>query len=189
LNKAKKENDERIKKVMAAAVAAGVEEKRIATDRVSIEPQYDSRSFSEGRPALVGYTIRRSLQLILRDLSKFDGVLTLALQAGANVVHGVNFSSTELRKHRDEARVLAMKAALEKATLLAKEFGMKPGKPRTIAEGSSGLFGGYGYWGGRGGAFSQNVSQNLGGPAGVEGTLAPGMVSVTASVSVVFDLE
>jgi uncharacterized protein len=191
LGKAKKENDERMRRVIAAAKASGVEEKRIATDQVSIEPHYDStRSWSAGRPAIDGYTVRRSVQITLREVAKFDAVLTATLEAGANVVHDVRFTTTELRRHRDQARAMAMKAAQEKAIALAKELGMKPGKPREITEGGGGFWGGYGYWGGRHGGFSQNVSQNVGGGGGaVEGTMAPGMVSVSASVSIVFDLE
>lgn len=190
LGKAKRENDERMKKVIAAARGAGVEEKRIATDQVSIEPHYESnRSYGSGRAAIDGYTVRRSVQVTLREVAKFDAVLTATLEAGANIVHGVSFTTTELRKHRDQARSLAMRAAQEKAIALAKEQGMKPGKPRAINEGGGGFWGGYGYWGGRGGGFSQNVSQNMGGGGAVEGTMAPGLVSVTASVTIVFDLE
>lgn len=189
LEKARKENDDRIKKIIAAAKSSGVDQKRIATDEVSIEPHYDSnRSWSSGRPALDGYTVRRSVQVTLREVAKFDAVLTAVLEAGANVVNGVHFTTTELRKYRDQARAMAMKAAQEKAIALAAEMGMRPGKPRTIHEGGGGVWGGYGYWGGRGHGFTQNVSQRAEGSA-VEGTLAPGLVSVTASVSIVFDLE
>ena len=188
LGKAKKENDERIKRIIAAAKSAGVEEKQIASDRLSIEPDYSS---SSGSRALDGYMVRRSLQLTLRDVAKFDQVLSATVEAGANVVHGVQFTTTELRKHRDKARELAMKAAEEKAAALAKTMGMKPGKPRTINEGGGGWWSSYGAygWGGRGGAFSQNVSQNVGGESSPGGTVAPGMISVTASVAIVFDLE
>ncbi len=186
LSRAKRDADERIKKVIAAATGAGVEEKRIATDWISIEPHYNSSSY--GRSVSDGYTVRRSVRLTLRDVPRFDAVLSAVVDAGANVVQGIEFSTTELRKHRDRARELAMKAAEEKAVLLAKSVGMKPGKPRSISEGSGGWFSAYGGFNGRS-AMSQNVSQNAGPAAGVEGTLAPGLISVTAQVTVVFDLE
>jgi uncharacterized protein len=190
LGKAKKDNDERMRRVIAAAMAAGVEEKRIATDQVSIEPHYDTqKSWSAGRPTIDGYTVRRSVQVTLREVAKFDAVLTATLEAGANVVHEIKFGTSELRRHRDQARSMAMKAAHEKAIALAKEQGMKPGKPRAITEGGGGFWGGHGYWGGRHGGFSQNVSQNAGGAGAIESTMAPGTVSITASVSIVFDLE
>jgi uncharacterized protein YggE len=192
LGRAKKENDDRIKKIIAAAKGAGAEAKRIATDQVTIEPRYDSnRRWSNGRPLVDGYAVRRSLQITLRDVSKFDAVLTATVDAGANFVHGVNFTTTELRKYRDQARAMAVKAAREKAVLLAKDLGAKPGKPRTINEGGGGFWGGHGYWGGSGRGFnvSQNVSQNAASSGSAESTVALGMVSVTANVSIVFDLE
>lgn len=189
LAEAKRENDERVKAIIAAARSAGVEEKHVATDQVSYEPHQRSDSWSKGRPVLDGYTVRRSLELTLRDLSRFDAVIAAVLEAGASHLQGVRFSTTELRRHRDQARALAMKAAQEKAVALARELGMKPGKARSITEGQGGFWSSYGYWGGgRGGAFSQNVVQNAAG-AGVEGTVALGMISVTASVTIAFDLE
>jgi hypothetical protein len=190
LGKAKKEADERIQRIIAAVRGAGAEEKRIATDEISIEPHYDSSSYSGGR-VNDGYVVRRGLQLTLRDISRFDAVLSAAVEAGANVVHGIQFSTTELRRHRDKARELAMKAAEEKAVLLAKTMGMKPGKPRSISEIGGGWYSGYGAfgWGARGGWAQQNVSQNAGPSTAVEGTVAPGQIRVTAGVQVVFDLE
>src|SRR5262252_5159 len=49
LQKSKGETDERIKRIISSAIKAGVEEKRIATDQMSIEPHYDSSSYSSGR--------------------------------------------------------------------------------------------------------------------------------------------
>jgi uncharacterized protein YggE len=191
LSKAKRDADDRVKRIIAAAKAAGIEDKLIATDRISIEPHYSSGSgYSSSRPVNDGYTVRQSLQIRLREIPRFDAVLSAALEAGANVVNGVQFTTTELRKHRDEAREMAMKAATEKATLLARTLGMKPGRARAISEGGGGWWSGYGYWGGgRGGMMAQNVSQNLGGGAAPDGTMAPGLISVTANVSVTFDLE
>jgi uncharacterized protein YggE len=190
LTKAKNDADDRVKRIIAAAIKAGVEEKRIATDQVSIEPHYDTSSYASGRKN-DGFTVRRSVQITLRDVSKFDVVLSSAVTSGANVVHGVQFATTELRKHRDQAREMAMKAAHEKAVALAKTMGMKPGKPRSISEGSGGWWSGYGAWGwgGRGSMMMQNVSQNVGGGGAVEGTMAPGLISINASVTIVFDLE
>jgi uncharacterized protein YggE len=111
------------------------------------------------------------------------------LEAGANYVHGVEFATTELRKHRDEARALAVRAAREKAVALAKELGLKPGRARSIVEGGGGFWSGYGSWGGRGGGYAQNVSQRSADPSEVTGTVAPGQIAVTAHVSVAFDLE
>jgi len=189
LGTAKKENDARMKRVLASAKANGVEDKRIATDQIEVEPRYE---YEKGRREFLGYSVRRTVALTLRKMEAFDAVLSGALEAGANHVHDVRFGTTELRKHRDQARSLAIRAALEKAQALAKEVGQKVGKPRTINE-SGGSWPSYGRgWGsGRGSSqMSQNVVQMAeGGGGDVEGTTAPGTIGVTAEVHVVFELE
>ena len=114
------------------------------------------------------------------------------LQAGATYIHGVDFRTTELRKYRDQARALAIKAAREKAEALARELGQQVGAPLHINEEQSGWYSWYGsWWGGRyGNVATQNVVQNAGGQAwGGEGTIAPGQISVTARVAVEFELQ
>ncbi len=188
LGKAKKENDERLRRIIAAAKAGGVEDKRIATDSIQIEPEYSTDN-TERRRVLVNYLVRRTVQLVLRDVPRFDDLLTGVVNAGANLVHNVTFSTTELRKHRDHARELAMKAAHEKAAALAGAEGLKLRKPRSISELGGGWSAGYGSFSRSGGMY-QNVSQNVGGAAGgTEGSSAPGLISVSASVSILYDLE
>ena len=115
-----------------------------------------------------------------------------ALEVGANYVHGVQFRTTELRKYRDQARAKAIIAAKEKAVALAKELGQKVGQPRTINEGYGGWYSPYnsGWWGSYGyGGMTQNVVQNVGsGSSETEGTIALGMITVNAKITVTFEL-
>jgi uncharacterized protein YggE len=181
-------NEQRMKAVLAAIGAAGVAGKDIRTDYLNLQPEYEN---SGSRRTFVEYIQRTTVVVTLRDVSKFETLLTSVLQAGVEYIHGVDFRTSELRKYRDEARVLAMKAAKEKAVALADVLGQKVGKPRTIQEGQGGWFSSYGGWWGRGyQGMAQNVVQSAsGGGAGQEGPLAPGSLSVRASVSITFDLE
>ncbi len=186
---AKSENDARVKKVLAALRSAGAEEKSLQTDHVSVEPRYEYDGKNGQR--LVGYAVRRSAVATLKDVKKFEGLLSAALEAGANHVHGVDFQTTKLREHRDEARRLAIKAAREKAELLAGELGQKLGRPTAISEGNSRWWMPYGSWGGRGAMMAQNAVQNAGGggPSSEDSTVALGQISVDADVSVTFELQ
>ena len=189
LRLAKSFNNDRVAKVMAAAEKLGVTAKEMQTDRISIEPRY--RDSYEQRD-FVGYFVRQTIVITLKDLSRFEDLLTDVLDAGANYVHGIQFRTTELRKHKDEARALAIRAAREKAVAMAAELGQTVGEPYAISEEQSGWWSGYGAWWGSAGALSmtQNVVQNAGGESVVtEGTLAPGQISVTARVTVSFALE
>jgi hypothetical protein len=189
LRRAKSLNDERVEQVLAAAEKLGILAKNIQTDHISIEPRY--RDSYEQRD-FIGYFVRQTIVITLKDVSQFEDLLTAVLDAGANYVHGIQFRTTELRKHKDEARALAIKAAREKAVALAQELGQKVGKPYSIREDQEGWGSGYNsWWGGAGGlGMTQNVVQNAG-SAGMEmdGALAPGQIGVTARVTVSFELE
>jgi uncharacterized protein YggE len=189
LRRAKSLNDERVKQVLAAAEQLGIPAKDIQTDHISIEPRY--RDSYEQRD-FIGYFVRQTIGITLKDVTQFEDLLTAVLDAGANYVHGIQFRTSDLRKHKDEARALAIKAAREKAVTLAQELDQNVGKPYAISEDQEGWGSGYSsWWGSAGGlGMTQNVVQNAGN-VGMEmdGALAPGQISVTARVTVSFELE
>jgi uncharacterized protein YggE len=190
LSVAKRQNDERIQRVIAAVKRLGVEEKHIQTDFINISPEYEYRSDEIDR--IVGYRVGKTLVITLTDINQFDDLLTETLEAGANFVYGIDFRTTELRQYRDQARALAIQAAQEKAQALAGELGRVAGEPQSINEQSSGWYSSYGsWWGSRwGNMVSQNVVQNAGLEAfTTEGGTAPGQISVSAKVMVTFELR
>ena len=99
--------------------ALGVEPKDIATDWYVIEPIYEDYDSLY----IKGYRINNMVAITLRDVSKTSQVIAAALDAGANQVVNVDLYTSELRKYRDQARDLAMKAAAEKAQALASAAG------------------------------------------------------------------
>lgn len=188
LSVAKSENDQRVQKIIEVAKKLKIEEKNIQTDHISIEPRYkdqwEHREF-------VGFFVRKTVAITIKDTSKFEELLSSALGAGANYVHGIEFRTTELRKYRDQARSMAIKAAQEKATALAKELGKTIGRPHSIQEGNAGWGSGYNsWWSSRyGGQMSQNAVQNINSPSGDESSVALGQISVNANVTVSFELQ
>ena len=190
LSVAKSDNDQRIAKILAIVKDAQVASKDVQTDFITIQPRYDDSNHL----TLIGYFIHKTVVITLRDISKFDSLLSSVVDAGANNVQGIQFLTTDLRKHRDEARALAITAAKEKATALAGQLGQKIGKPLTISEQQNSWYSyynvGYGY-GAQYNAQSQNVVQNAGGGSSDSAdstTLSPGQIQVTARVAVTFEL-
>ena len=189
MERSKSQNDERVRKVLDRAKNLGVDPKYIQTSYIGVEPWY-RRGLEY--PDSLEYRVRKTIAITLKDTTKFESLLSQVLEAGASHVHGIQFRTTELRKHRDAARALAIKAAREKAVALAAELGQKVGKAYRISEYGSGWYSPYGSWWGSswGGGMSQNVAQNSGSSASTgDGTLALGQVTVTASVSVSFFLQ
>jgi uncharacterized protein YggE len=186
---AKGQNDAIIARVFALADEYGIAPEHVQTDYVSIEPRYYNGHYEERD--FIGYFVHKTLVITLRDLDKFEDLFADALEAGVNYVHGIQFRTTELREHRDEARALAIRAAKEKAEALAGELGQAVGDPKMIQEVQSGWWSGYNsWWGSRwGNGMSQNVIQEMGaGALTGDGSLAPGQINITARVSVTFQL-
>ncbi len=189
LAKAKALNDERSRSILAALTSAGVEAKHIQTDYLDIEPRYEWSSRQEN---FIGYFVRKSFVVSVKTVSRFEDILTAALNAGANYVLGVQFLTSALRTHRDSARALAIGAAREKAVAMAGALGQSVGEPHTISELNSRWYYGYGrsWWGSRPGSQMQNVVQNAGGDGNVgDSAISPGQISVYASVRVSFELR
>lgn len=190
LEDAKKQNDERVSKAIAFLKASDIKSKDMQTDFLSIEPTYDSE-VSLTKP--VAYIVRKTIEVKLTDIEGFEAVLTGLLNNGITNVHGIEFRTSQLRKHRDTARAMAIRAAREKADALASEPGVKRGKVHTV---NASEWGGWfnssgGYWGRQyGGATFQNAVQDAGGPAETDdNTLSAGQISVSATVNVSFAIE
>ncbi|MCB1032588.1 MAG: SIMPL domain-containing protein [Acidobacteria bacterium] len=188
LERAKADNDRRLEAALGATRRHGVAPEKVATDYLNVEPRWDTR---DDERVFLGYWVRKNLTLTLRDLSQFDALLSELLTAGVTHVHDIEFRTTELRKHRDEARRLAAVAAREKGELLARELGAALGEPISISEERGGFWYGYGSWWGQRWNTSamQNTVTSFGSaPAEPTGTLSPGQISVQATVSVTFEL-
>lgn len=177
-------------RIMKALRALGLEEKHIQADHAEVEIVYPKDGVAAG---IAGYRVRRAYAVTVHDVVRLDDVITAALKNGANHLEGYELRTTELRKHRDEARKQAITAAREKAEALAGELGCSVGAPRSIGESYYGWFGTRGSWGSWGysasNQMSQNVSFSAGGSSGEGNTSAPlGQIGVRAQVGVTFDL-
>jgi len=186
LDKAKVDNDEASTKLVKAIKALKIEDRDISTDVLTVEIRYAQSTHLQ----IEGYVARRSYSITLKDTKLFEKLVDALLKNGANQLSGFEFKTTELRKHRDAARKMAIKAAKEKAAALANDLDCKVGKPRTITEGFSGGFGGWNRF--SGGNYFNNAQQVAAAPAGDgegEQTMPLGQIAIRANVSVVFDLE
>jgi uncharacterized protein len=186
-------NSAAINQMTKALKTLGVESKDIATDWYIIEPlyqDYDSLSIK-------GYRIYNIVAITLHDVKKTNDVIVGAMQAGANQVVNVEFYTSELRKYRDQAREMAMKAAAEKAQTLAHAAGAEASCVLNINENTLSYFNGGGWWYGSASnqnLWTQNVMQNAA-PAGGgtlsldDGPVSLGQISVKAEVGVSFGLK
>ncbi len=190
LSQARKEEGERMSRVLAALRGAGVAERELKTSQVEIVPHYDTNEggFPGGPPPRIVesatvrfYSVSQYVVCTLHDVKKVPNVTADAIAAGTTGVSGATLRTSELRKYRDQARAEAIRAAKEKAVALAGELGVKVGRPYTITENS--------YDVGQFNAMNSQRSVAAPGNDGGESAFAPGTISVNAHVSVSFLIE
>ncbi|MDR3456333.1 MAG: SIMPL domain-containing protein [Verrucomicrobiae bacterium] len=196
LEPARLENDQKIAAVLAFLKQSKIKDKDIQMDYINIQPDYNyDNSLSQSHVKPLAYIVRKNLEIRLVDVAGFQNILTGLLTNGVNYVNGIDFRTTQLRKYRDQARGMAIRAAKEKAQALTSELGAKLGKVTSInANDYSGYYGNY--WGmNRGFNGFNNAIQNqtaaTGGGASdaPEDTFAVGQISVSATVNVSFLIE
>jgi len=183
LRLAKAQTDERLKNLIALAKRHGVADADTQTDYINLVPHY--RGNNEAR-TLLGYSVRKDLVLTLRDVARAEGLLSELLDSGVTRINSVGFRSSQMRKYRDQARDMAMRAAREKAAALAGAVGQKIGRAYSIEEDAPTP---------RSYA-AQNVMSNANSyvtdsdsSSASEGTLAIGLIKISARVTVKFELE
>ncbi len=173
---AKSQHDGRVKKIIAEVREAGVEAKEVQTSTLELSADYSEDKV----PRFLAYEVSQSIVVTLKDLTKYEALMTKLLQDGVNRIHSVNFEVGDDRKYRDEARLRAIRAAKEKATAMAAELGQTIGKPLEISENAANANSFYAY---------ANNSVGTRSSAPEESTVAPGQVTIRASVNVSFQLE
>src|SRR5260370_2486197 len=127
------------------------------------------------------FTAEQSITVTVRDITKLDTLLESLIKAGGNRIDSIQYETSDMRKHRDRARDLAVKAAREKAEALAKALGQEIGKAYSIEEvpESNNEYA----WG-----YASNVSRETMGLRPSGPTTPAGQKTVSASVTVPFDL-
>lgn len=145
------ENNRRMAAVVAALRRAGVAERDIQTSAISLHPRYSNpereamiraRETREpyvpppepGAPQIVGYDARNNVQVRVRRVGEMGRIIDTLAAAGANEVHGPNFTVDEPRAALDEARAAAVAEARQRAELYARAAGMRVVRILSITE-------------------------------------------------------
>jgi uncharacterized protein YggE len=134
--KAREEAAARAGSIITAVKDTGIPDRDIQTSGYSVSPQ--RRFDSKGKPiAIVGYDVRNTVTVTVRDLDQLAETLDAAMAASANEVSGPNFFIQYPEAAEDEARRLAMASARRRAEVLAGTEGRTLGAVRAIIDGES----------------------------------------------------
>ena len=137
-----KKNSDKGNAVIALVKESGVDAKDIKTQNYTIEPryQYTPCSYENGRPCpppnIVGYRIRQTISVKVRDFNTVGEILKGVVDRGANTVSGPSFTIDDPKETEAKAREEAMADARAKGEAVAKAAGFKLGKILFISEGA-----------------------------------------------------
>ncbi len=173
--------DRTIKTLLALARKYQIPPAQVQTDHISLGQRFSDESITKKPPVFLGYTVTKKVVIVLRDVSKAEDLLADIFKSGVSEIEDVDFRTTQLRKYKDEARAMAIKAAQEKAIAMTREIGQSIGKAYSIIEEGQTRNG------------LSNISSNAFSVAGSysneANTIALGQISITARVIVSFELK
>ena len=170
----KKENDKKIDAILKFIKKSNIAKEDFQTQRVSLNPNYDYEKKKHN------YVATQTIQILLKDLSKYDELMEGIVEQGINRIDNVTFQSSKLAQYQSEARKLAMKEAKLKAEDYVSVLGQKVGRAMTISDTSQANYPQPVY------ASMKTMAMDAGAP---RETLAIGEINITANVNVSFILE
>lgn len=165
-------NDRAVNDVLNFIKQSGIDEKDYQTQYVNLNKRYDynTKTYS--------YHANQTITVLLKDLKKYDALLSGLMTRGINRINGISFGSSRLEELKSDARKLAVSNAKAKAVEYAGVLNQTVGKAIQISEQS----------------FStptprfRTEALALSADSGGE-TLAVGEMEVKATINVVFELN
>lgn len=115
----------------------GVNKEDIKTTNYNVRPEYD---FQNPGQRIIGYVVDSNLRVKTQNLDLVSQIIDTATAAGANQVHGVQFTLSEDKQEEltKQAREEAIDDAQENAKELAQLAGMKLGRIVNVMESGGG---------------------------------------------------
>lgn len=187
-----KTNVEKVNDAIKFVKSNGVEDKDIKTLNFSLEPRYQffscpPRPFgSEVEPCppseIVGYTVRQTVQVKVRDFETIGDILSGVVENGANSVSQLSFTIDDPDAKQAEARNEAIQKARQKAKDIAKAGGFSVGRLLSLQEE---------------GFFPPPIFRFESAQAGIGGaldaapapTIEPGSQEVNVTVTLVYEID
>jgi hypothetical protein len=123
--------------VRAALKTAKIDSKDIATQSVSVYPEY--KYAADGTSTQIGYRASQSFSITVRAADSAGTIVDSLVAAGGDnlQINGANPFVLDSTKSLESARAAAVQSAKSKATSYAKLMGVKLGKINYLVENSS----------------------------------------------------
>jgi len=126
----KRENDKKMDAILKFIKKSNIAPEDFQTQRISLNPNYDYEKKK------YNYIATQSVQILLKDLSKYDTLMEGLVNEGINRIDNVEFKSSKMLQLQSDARKLAIKDAKAKAEDFVSVLGQKVGKAIVISDNS-----------------------------------------------------
>ncbi len=127
-------NADQMSRVVAALKKAGVDARDLQTSNLSLNPQYVYETNQP--PKLTGYQASNQLSVTVTNLARLPGVVDATVAAGATNIGQISFGLSNPVSAENTARIAAVKALQDKASLYANATGYRINRLVTLSEGS-----------------------------------------------------
>lgn len=171
----KRENDKKMDAILKFIKNSNIAKEDFQTQRVSLNPNYDYEKKKHN------YIATQTVQILLKDLSKYDVLMEGLVNEGINRIDNVEFKSSKITQLQSDARKLAIKEAKAKAEDFVSVLGQKVGKAILISDNSQSYHPQPRMY-----TMKSSVAMDESAP---RETLAIGEIEITANVNVNFILE
>ena len=172
------ENARKMNAVFAALKRMGVPERSIQTSNFSVSPQYPTyNQNATGPQRIVGYQVSNQVDVTLDDVKKLGPALDALVGAGANQINSVGFSIRDPATLLQTAREAAVADAIKRAQTYTHAAGVSLGPVVSIEEGTT--------------EAPRPIYRMalMAKPAGDATPTAAGEQSVTANVTIIFEIK
>ena len=155
----------------------GVKDRDVQTSQVNLSPYYSYTGSEYGSTQVDFYTATKSVTFVLRDISRYEKVLSGLYKLGVNTVSGINFKVDDAQAQKQEAKRRAVAQARKIAEALTEGLNVTVGKVYSLDDQT----------------YDTQVFPIVYAPlefrrSGSDTTIAGGEVEVTATVAVSFQL-
>jgi uncharacterized protein YggE len=171
-----RQNSALMARVRAALTRAGVADRDVQTASIELSAIYPQGDYQRSRA--IAYRAGNDLIIRFREVSRAGAILDALVAEGVNEIRGPMLGFDNEEGARDEARSIAIATARARAALYARALGMRVKRVVLVNEAAPARYG-----------FQTSGITNMQANAETDTMIDPGGRKISATVSVVFELE